>query len=78
MTVRRFLLTRLERRFARYVAAGQLPRGCKTQLAADMLISLNFQLGFIDREVLRISPREIKRRVHDYATVFARGIAATR
>ena len=76
VTVRRFLLTSLERRFARYVAAGRLPQGFKTHLAAEMLVSLNFQLGFIDREVLRMSLPSIKRRVHEYAAVFSRGIMA--
>ncbi len=76
VTVRTFLLASLERRFGRYVSEGRLPRGFDARLAAEMLIALNFQLGFIDREILRIGPRETQRRIDSYAAVFGRGILA--
>ncbi len=73
-SVRSFLRTNLQRRLERYVAAERLPRHFDVARTAEMLLSLGFTLGFLDREVFRAAAAERKRRLAVYAAIFSRGV----
>ncbi len=72
--IRAFLRRHLRERLARYVAAKRLSAKFDVERAAEMLLALGFTLGFLDQEIFRTNPAEIKRRVTEYGAIFGRGV----
>ena len=73
-SVRALLRQSLRERLARYVSAERLPPKFDVERAAEMLLALGFTLGFLDREIFRTGPAEIKRRMMEYGAIFGRGV----
>ncbi|WP_245258511.1 TetR/AcrR family transcriptional regulator [Methylosinus sp. LW4] len=66
----------LESRLARYVYAGMADPDLDIGAAAEMLLSLSFELGFIHRELLQTSADRTKRLLEQFAEMFGRAISA--
>ncbi|WP_244635447.1 TetR/AcrR family transcriptional regulator [Methylosinus sp. C49] len=66
----------LESRLARYVYAGMADPDLDIGAAAEMLLGLSFELGFIHRELLQTSPDRTNRLLEQFAEMFGRAISA--
>lgn len=78
VTIRTTIYAGLVARFGRYAEAGLLDPSFEAGSAAELLISLAFQLGFIHRQVLRTDPAEVNRRIGEFAAMFGRAVSPAR
>ena len=77
VSVRNFLRSSLEARFARYAQQDPSAAGFDAGVAADLVVGMGFQLGFMHREVIGTNPAEVDRLVAGYAAILGRAFAAT-
>lgn len=75
ITVRTAIRKALLARFGRYVDAGLIDPRVDLPTAVEMLLGINFQLGFMHPEMLGTSKAEVRRLIAAQAAMFARAIA---
>lgn len=61
-------------RMSRYAQAGMIEPSLDVELAAEMLMSLIFQLAFVHRELHQTNGPDLERMIDAFATIFARGV----
>jgi hypothetical protein len=74
--IREEIRSGLEARLARYVDAGIAEPEFDVGSAAEMLLSLGFELGFVHREILETSPEMTRRLLEQFADMFGRAVSA--
>jgi AcrR family transcriptional regulator len=74
--IREEIRSGLESRLALYVDAGIAEAHLDVGSAAEMLLSLGFELGFVHREVLETSPEMTRRLLEQFADMFGRAVSA--
>ena len=75
ISVRGSLLVGLEDRLRRYADAGIMDKKVDVASAAELLISLSFQVGFVHRELHQISSPRLRKLIEDFAILFERAVS---
>lgn len=78
VSLRTWVKTKIESRMERYAEAGMLAEGLDVKLAAEFLMSLRFQLGFVHSELLASESDDIHRMIEGFATLFAKAVSPRR
>lgn len=75
LAVRPQIATLMRARFERYAEAGLLDRAIDLDAAVEMLMGINFQLGFL-HPLIKLTPKAALRRMREQqAELFARAVA---
>ena len=75
ISVRGSLAVGLEPRLRRYADAGLIDQEVDVAAAAELLISLSFQVGFVHRELHQISSPRLQKLIEDFAILFERAVS---
>jgi TetR/AcrR family transcriptional regulator, regulator of cefoperazone and chloramphenicol sensitivity len=70
--VKKAIILRLEA----YVAAGMIEKGTDLDSAAELLMSLNLQLGFVHHQIFQSEPKRINKLITEFAKMFDRALSA--
>ena len=78
ISVRGSLAVGLEPRLRRYADAGLIDQEVDVAAAAELLISLSFQVGFVHRELHQTSSQQVQKLIEDFAVLFGRAVSLRR
>jgi len=75
ISIRDNLKANLQARFARYMSAGIIDPSLDLSAAAEMLLALSFELGFMQSQVLHVCTAERSKLLDHFAEFVARALA---
>lgn len=76
ISIRGEVMRGIRKRLTQYQTAGVVDASVDIPAACELLLSLNFQLGFVHPELLRTTRAKILRLVDQFAVLFARAVSS--